>query len=54
MTYVIADIPGNHRPGRIFRQNNHIAIDCGYGGLLGAICLETGKEFYADKSKELL
>ena len=41
-------IPGNPRPGRIFKGNNHIAIDCGcgYGGLLGAICLDTGEEFY--------
>ena len=43
-------IPDNPRPGRIFRANNHIAIDCGcgYGGPLGAICLDTGEEFYAE------
>lgn len=33
----------------IFRNQYHIAIDCGaaYGGQLGAICLHTGEEFYA-------
>ena len=42
------NIPGNPRPDRIFRANNHIAIDCGcaFGGPLGAICLDTGEEFY--------
>lgn len=41
-------IPGNPAPGRIFRLNNHIAIDCGcaYGGPLAALCLDTGEEFY--------
>lgn len=41
-------IPGNPSPGRIYRANRHIAIDCGctFGGYLGAICLETGEEFY--------
>lgn len=34
--------------GRIFKKNNHIAIDCGcvFGGRLGCICLETGEEYY--------
>lgn len=34
--------------GKIYRQNNHIAIDCGavYGGRLGCICLDTLEEFY--------
>lgn len=43
------NISCNPNPGRIFRQNNHIAIDCGcgYGGLLAAVCLDTGEEFYA-------
>lgn len=38
-----------HKYDKIFKANNHIAIDCGcgYGGLLGAICLENLKEFYA-------
>lgn len=42
------NIPGNPHPDRIFRENNHIAIDCGcgYGGVLGALCLDTGEEFY--------
>lgn len=42
-------IPGNPRPGFIFRRNHHIAIDCGAchpGGRLAAICLDTGEEFY--------
>nr|MBQ5811950.1 metallophosphoesterase [Clostridia bacterium] len=36
--------------GRIFRLNNHIAIDCGaaYGMPLGCICLDTFDEFYID------
>jgi len=43
-------IPGNPRPGYIYRANNHIAIDCGcgYGQRLGALCLDTGEEFYAE------
>ena len=42
------NIPGNPEPDRIFRKNNHVAIDCGcaFGGPLGAICLDTGDEFY--------
>ena len=41
-------IEGNPYPDRIYKGNNHIAIDCGCGfdGQLGAICLETGEEFY--------
>lgn len=36
--------------GRIYRKNNHIAIDCGavFGSPLGCICLDTLEEFYAD------
>lgn len=54
-TYVVTGhtptqgIPGNPRPGFIFRQNNHIAIDCGAvrrSGRLAAIRLDDGKEFY--------
>lgn len=43
-------IPGNPKPGYIYRGNNHIAIDCGcgFGGRLGAICLDTGEEFYVE------
>lgn len=46
-TYKIKENP---RPGYIFRANNHIAIDCGacFGKRLGAICLETGEEFYSN------
>lgn len=34
--------------GTIVRKNNQIAIDCGccFGFQLGALCLETGEEFY--------
>lgn len=41
-------IPENPAPDRIYRTNGCIAIDCGctFGGPLGAICLETGEEFY--------
>ena len=36
--------------GRIWKNNNHIAIDCGavFGGPLGCICLDTGEEYYAE------
>lgn len=38
----------NHKYDKIYKVNNHIAIDCGcgYGGLLGAIHLEDLQEFY--------
>lgn len=34
--------------GRIYKKNNHIAIDCGavFVGVLGCICLDTMEEFY--------
>jgi serine/threonine protein phosphatase 1 len=34
--------------GKIWRGNNHIAIDCGavFGNPLGCICLDTLEEFY--------
>lgn len=34
--------------GRIYKKNNHIAIDCGVmsGGRLGCICLDNMAEFY--------
>lgn len=46
-----AYIEENTNSNRIFKANNHIAIDCGCSmGLddsrLGAICLDTGEEFY--------
>ena len=42
-------IQGNPKPDHIYRVNNHIALDCGagFGGQIGAICLETGEEFYS-------
>ena len=50
-------IKDNPHKGRIFRKNNHIAIDCGAampGGRLAAFCLETGEAFYSsDNTKEL-
>jgi serine/threonine protein phosphatase 1 len=41
-------ISENPRPDYIYKGNGHIAIDCGavYGAQLGAICLDTGEEFY--------
>ncbi len=42
-------IDGNPKPGFIYRNKNHIAIDCGAcmpDGNLAALCLETGKEYY--------
>lgn len=37
--------------GRIWRRNNHIAIDCGavFGNPLGCLCLDTMEEFYVAK-----
>lgn len=34
--------------GKILRQNNHIAIDCGcvFGGKLAVLCLDDGREWY--------
>ena len=34
--------------GRVYRKNNHIAIDTGavFGGVLSCVCLETDEEFY--------
>ncbi len=46
-------IKGNPKPGFIYRNKNHIAIDCGctmFGGRLAAICLETGEEFYSSEN----
>ena len=38
------------RAGRIYQQNNHIAIDCGavFGKPLGCICLDTFEEYYTE------
>ena len=45
-------IPGAAK-GRIYKQNNHISIDCGcvYGACLGVYCLDNGKEWYIDAWK---
>ncbi len=42
-------IERNPRPDHIYRANRHIALDCGagFGGQIGAICLETGEEYYS-------
>ena len=43
-------IEKNPRPGFIYKNNNHIAIDCGAhipGGRLAAYCMETGEEYYS-------
>lgn len=45
-------IKENHRPGYIYRKNNHIAIDCGAcfkEGRLAAIRLDDGEEFYVER-----
>lgn len=41
---------GDEYKGRIYRKNNHIAIDCGavFFGKLGCICLDTLEEFYVE------
>jgi len=41
--------------GRIYKKNNHIAIDCGviYGGRLAALCLDTQEEYYAGQALAL-
>ena len=43
-------IPGNPAPDRIYKTGGRICIDCGcgFGGTLGALCLDTGEEFYAN------
>ena len=55
-TYVITGhtptqtIKDNPHPGYIYRNNNHIAIDCGAtysGGRLAAFCLDNGKKYYS-------
>lgn len=41
-------IDDNPKPDNIWRDGEHWHIDCGcgYGGRLGAVCLDTGEEFY--------
>lgn len=43
-------IENNPNPGYIYRNNRHIAIDCGagFGGRLACLCLETDEEFYVE------
>jgi len=35
--------------GKVYTGNGHLAVDCGavYGETLGAVCLDTGREYYA-------
>lgn len=60
-TYVVTGhtptqgILGNPRPGYVYQQNHHIAIDCGCNrreGRLAAVCLDTGEEFYVEHDRE--
>ena len=39
--------------GRIWKKNNHIAIDCGavFGSPLGCLCLDTMGEYYVEEKK---
>lgn len=39
--------------GKIYSENNHIAIDTGgvFGGAFCCVCLDTGKEFYVDGNR---
>ncbi len=44
------NIKENPNPGYIYRNKNHIAIDCGAcfrGGRMAAICLDTLEEYYS-------
>lgn len=41
-----SSIKNNSVPDRIYKQNNHIAINCGGGNNLAAICLDNMKEYY--------
>ena len=44
----VVKVKGNNRD-KIYRKNNHIAVDCGavYGKCLACLCLDTMEEFYA-------
>ncbi len=44
-------IAGNDHVDHIYIANRHIAIDCGsgYGGQIGAICLDNGAQFYSEE-----
>jgi hypothetical protein len=39
---------GEEWRGKVFRGNNHLAIDTGgvFGGAFCCVCLDTGEEFY--------
>ena len=41
-------IPDNHGRDLLYRNSNHIVIDCGctFGGKLSCLCLEDNKEYY--------
>ena len=40
---------GEEHRGKVYRGNNHLAIDTGgvFGGTFSCVCLETGEAFYA-------
>lgn len=40
--------------GRIWRGNNHIAVDCGavFNGSLGCLCLDTMEEYYVNQAPD--
>ena len=44
----VMSIEANDFKSKIYRGNNHLAIDCGciYGGYLAVLCLDDGREFY--------
>ena len=43
-----AELIDENFSGKIWKRNNHIAVDCGagFGKPLGCICLDTMEEFY--------
>lgn len=45
---LLEELPAEEYQDKIYKKNNHIAIDCGssFGGKLGCICLETLEEYY--------
>jgi hypothetical protein len=40
---------GEEWRGKVYRENNHLAIDTGgvFGGTFACVCLDTGEAFYA-------
>ena len=46
--HIPTDLIDRNSKGKIWKKNNHIAIDCGvvYGNSLGCLRLDDMKEFY--------